>query len=190
MIHISHTLRSALLKGIGATLLTVALAGCGSKDATDTAPATSTGSTTTTTDSTSTNTAQPAAGASGTGTSGMAAPGGAGTASFSGATAAWTKITAAKADLDKVIASKNLKTVHEAAFKVRDLVRTLPAQSSGLAPDKAKTLATQVKNVDQLAGKLDEAGDSNNLKATQDNQAGLSDTLDTIKDLYPSGTFK
>ena len=89
-----------------------------------------------------------------------------------------------------MIASKNLKTVHEAAFKVRDIVRLLPAQSSGLSPDKAKTLATQVKNVDQLASKLDAAGDSNNLKATQDNQAGLSDTLDTIHDLYPSGTFK
>ncbi len=89
-----------------------------------------------------------------------------------------------------MIASKNLKTVHEAAFKVRDIVRLLPGQSSGLAPDKAKTLATQVKNVDQLASKLDEAGDSNNLKATQDNQAGLSDTLDTIHDLYPSGTLK
>lgn len=178
MIRNTH-LHLALLKGIGATLLSLALAGCGSKDTSEPAPAASTGSATTTTNSASTDTTQPAA-----------VTGGAGKASFAGATGVWTKITAAKADLDKVVASKNLKTVHEAAFKVRDLVRTLPAQSSGLAPDKAKTLATQVKNVDQLASKLDAAGDSNNLKATQDNQAGLGDTLDTIKDLYPSGTFK
>lgn len=194
MICNTHLLHSALLKGIGATLLSVALAGCGSKDAGDTAPATSTASSTTTTNSSSTGTTQPASGTNtgtnGTGASGTGASGGTSAASFTGATATWTKITAAKADLDKVIASKNLKTVHEAAFKVRDLVRTLPAQSSGLAPDKAKTLATQVKNVDQLAGKLDEAGDSGNLKATQDNQAGLGDTLDTIHDLYPSGTLR
>ncbi len=173
---INNTLQNALWKGFGASLLSVALVGCGSKDASETTPAT-TSSSTTTSGSSSTNAAQPATG-------------GATGASFTGATATWTKITAAKAALDKVIASKNLKTVHEAAFKVRDLVRTLPAQSSGLASDKAATLATQVKNVDQLASKLDEAGDSNNFKATQDNQAGLSDTLDTIKGLYPSGTLK
>lgn len=69
------------------------------------------------------------------------------------------------------------------------MVKTLPAQSSALAADKMATLDTQVKNIEQLAGKLDEAGDANNLSATQDNQAGLTDTLDTIKGLYPSGTF-
>ena len=176
------TLQNTLWKGLGASLLGIALAGCGSNNTSETAPATTTGSATTSTNSASTDANQPATGTTG-------ATGGATGASFTPAAATWTKIGAAKADLDKVIASKNLKTVHEAAFKVRDLVRTLPAQSTGLAPDKAKTLATQVKNVDQLAGKLDKAGDSNDLKATQDNQAGLSDTLDTIKELYPSGTF-
>jgi len=165
----NNTLQNTLWKGFGASLLSVTLVGCGSNGASETTPAP----------------AQPATTQPATGTTG-----GASGASFTGATATWTKISAAKVDLDKVIASKNLKTVHEAAFKVRDLVRTLPAQSGGLASDKAATLATQVKNVDQLASKLDEAGDSNNLKATQDNQAGLGDTLDTIKGLYPSGTLK
>ncbi|PQV62694.1 hypothetical protein B1R32_12410 [Abditibacterium utsteinense] len=175
------TLHNTLWKGLGASLLGIALAGCGSNNASDNTVTTPTNSTTTSTGSTSMNSTS-----SGT----TVATGGATGASFTQAVATWTKIGVAKADLDKVIASKNLKTVHEAAFKVRDLVRTLPAQSSGLAPDKTKTLATQVKNVDQLAGKLDESGDAGNLKETQDNQAGLSDTLDTIKDLYPSGTFK
>lgn len=182
------TLQNTLWKGLVASLLGIALAGCGSNNTSETAPATTTGSATTSTGSASTNSASTDAAQPATGT--MGATGGATGASFTQSAATWTKIGAAKADLDKVIASKNLKTVHEAAFKVRDLVRTLPAQSSGLAPDKAKTLATQVKNVDQLASKLDEAGDSNNLKETQDNQAGLSDTLDTIKELYPSGTLK
>jgi len=190
MIHNSHTLQSALLKSVGASLLIMALAGCGGNAASDNTSASTDSSSTTTTNSSSTSTGSTNSASTGTGTSGTSAGGGASAASFSGAATTWTKVTAAKAALDKVIASKNLKTVHEAAFKVRDIVRLLPAQSSGLAPDKAKTLATQVKNVDQLASKLDAAGDSNNLKATQDNQAGLSDTLDTIHDLYPSGTFK
>lgn len=176
---LNNTLKNTLWKGLGASLLGIALVGCGSNGG-ETAPAPTT--TTTSTDMVAPTTA-PATKA-GTGATSATA------ASFTAAAATWTKITAAKADLDKVIASKNLKTVHEAAFKVRDIVKTLPAQSSALAPDKAKTLASQVKNVEQLAGKLDEAGDSNNLKETQENQAGLNDTLDTIHDLYPSGTFK
>lgn len=177
----TQTLHKAFWKGLSASLLGVALAGCGSNGG-ETAPATSA------TTTTSPDTAAPAtAPSTGTGATGAA---GASAASFTAAAATWTKIGAAKADLDKVIASKNLKTVHEAAFKVRDLVKTLPAQSSGLAADKATTLASQVKNVEQIAGKLDEAGDSNNLKDTQENQTSLSDTLDTIRDLYPSGTFK
>jgi len=181
----NNTLQNTLWKGLGASLLSVALVGCGSKGASDTTPATAPDSTTSTTGSSSTNSSSTGTMQPATGTNG-----GASGASFTGTAVTWAKITAAKAALDQVIASKNLKTVHEAAFKVRDLVRTLPAQSSGLASDKAATLATQVKNVDQLASKLDEAGDSNNLKATQDNQAGLSDTLDTIKGLYPGGTLK
>ena len=164
MIHSLLTPRAALI-GLSASLLSVALVGCGSKNEPniDTAPAT-------------TNAAAPDA---------VAKP-----ADFASASATWTKIEAAKADLDKVVASKNLKTVHEAAFKVRDIVKTLPAQSSALPADKMATLNTQVKNVEQLAGKLDESGDANNLSATQENQAGLSDTLDTIKGLYPAGTFR
>ncbi len=187
MIRNTHTSQSALLKGIGATLLGLTLVGCGSNTASDNTSAASTGSSTSSTSSTS-----PASNTTSTGAPQptIGTSGGAGAASFKAAAATWTKISAAKADLDKIIASKKLTSVHEAAFKVRDIVRTLPAQSSGLAPDKAKTLATQIKNVDQLASRLDKEGDSNNLKGTQDNQAGLSDTLDTIHDLYPSGTFK
>ncbi len=161
MIHHIFTSRAALL-GLSASLLGVAFAGCGSK-ATETAPETA-----------------PAMDNAAPATT---------NADFTGAAATWKQIQSAKADLDKIIAAKELSKVHEAAFKVRDLVKTLPAQSSGLAADKMATLNIQVKNVEQLAGKLDEAGDANNLSATQENQAGLNDTLDTVKELYPSGTF-
>ena len=180
MIHTIFTSRTALL-GLSASLLSVALVGCGSNNATDatTAPDTTNAmapETAPAMDNTATTNAAPSA---------IASP-----ADFTAASATWTKIQTAKADLDKIIAANELSKVHEAAFKVRDLVKTLPAESKSLAADKMATLNTQVQNVSQLAGKLDEAGDSNNLSATQDNQAGLNDTLDTIKGLYPAGTFK
>ncbi len=167
---------------LSAALLSVALVGCGN-NATDTA-----------TPATAPDTAAPAmtnsAPADTMATNAVAPDTMASTADFTAASATWTKIQAAKAELDKIIAAKELSKVHEAAFKVRDIVKTLPAESSGLPADKMATLNTQVKNVEQLAGKLDESGDSKNLKATQDNQAGLNDTLDTIKELYPTGTFQ
>ncbi len=174
--HISTPLKMTL----SAALLSVALVGCGNTTdsttaatAPDTAPAMTNEAVP---DTMATNAATPDTMAS--------------NADFTAASATWAKIEAAKADLDKTIADNKLSAVHEAAFKVRDIVKTLPAESSGLTADKMVTLNTQVKNVEQLAAKLDEAGDSNNLSATQDNQAGLSDTLDTIKGLYPAGTFQ
>jgi hypothetical protein len=166
-------------------ILSLSLAGCGGQSA-DTNAATDSGaskSTDTTTQAPASN-AAPAPPVNVTGKMSSNS-----TASFKDAAATWKQISAASAALDKVIKSKNLKTVHEAAFKVRDIVRTLPAKSSGLAPDKQKTLASQVKNVDGLAKLLDEAGDANKLKETQENQAGLKDALDIIKGLYPAGAL-
>lgn len=170
-----------VLIGVSAALLGVTLAGCGGNNADNTS------SDTTTTAPSTTSTAPAKTGAS-TGTASTATT--ASAASFKTASATWSKVMAANAALDKVIKSKNLKTVHEAAFKVRDIVQTLPAQSKALSADKQKTLASQVKNVEQLASKLDEAGDSNNMKDTMDNQAGLNDALDIIKGLYPAGALK
>jgi hypothetical protein len=169
---------------LSAALLGVTLAGCGGNSADNT--------TTTNTDTTSaapsTTTDTAPAGNYGA-SSGTTSIGTASATSFKEAATTWKQVTAANAALDKVIKSKNLKTVHEAAFKVRDIVKTLPAKSQSLSPDKQKTLASQVKNVEQLASKLDEAGDSNNLQDTQENQAGLNDALDIIKGLYPAGTM-
>ena len=169
-------------------VLSLSLAGCGGQSADNTTASTDTGTTTdTTTDNTGKAPASDAVPAPPVNVTGKMSSGA--NASFKDAAATWKQISAASAALDKVIKSKNLKTVHEAAFKVRDIVRTLPAKSSALAPDKQKTLASQVKNVDGLAKLLDEAGDANKLKETQENQTGLKDALDIIKGLYPPGAL-
>lgn len=181
--------------GVGASTLLIGavLSGCGGNNAsTDNAATTSpaTGNTTpsaSTPGSAASNSTMPNSASSISSTRSPSAT--ASAASFIAAAATWKQIAAAKIALNNVVKSKKLSTVHEAAFKVRDLVKKLPAQSSGLPLDKQKTLATQVKNVEQLAGLLDKAGDSNNLQDTQDNLAGLNDALDTIRGLYPAGTF-
>lgn len=166
-----QTFRHKALGGFAVAALGFALAGCGGNSATDTetAPQPSTNAPVTKTPVTN----APAASA----------------ASFKSAAVTWSKVTAASAALDKIIKAGKLKEVHEAAFKVRDIVKMLPAQSQGLSAEKQQTLASQVQNVEQLAAKLDEAGDSGNMAATKDNQVGLNDALDIIKGLYPTGAL-
>lgn len=178
---IRNTSHRVLWSGLSAALLGIALVGCGGNKADTTTPDTSTTAPATTTETAPANT--------GNATSETTSTGTASAASFKDASATWSKVTAANATLDKVIESKNLKTVHEAAFAVRDIVKTLPAQSQALAPDKQKTLASQVKNVEQVAKMLDESGDAKDQKATEENQASMNDALDIIKGLYPAGTF-
>jgi len=180
---IRKTTHKVLWPALGAALLGVTLAGCGS-NATDNTAATTPDTTTTAPDTTttvpdaSTQNAPPATGET------------ASAASFTDAAATWDKVTAANAALDKIIKAGKLSEVHEAAFKVRDIVKTLPAQSQALSADKQKTLASQVQNVEQIAGMLDESGDSGKLKETQENQAAMNDALDIIKGLYPAGALK
>lgn len=160
---------------LSAAVLSLALAGCGGQSSTpDNSTGTTSGTATDNSTAPQTNTASTKT---------------ASAASFKDAAATWQQVTAAKANLDNIIKAKKLAAVHEAAFKVRDIVKTLPGKSSALSPDKQKTLASQVKNVAQLADLLDQAGDSNNLKDTQENQAGMNDALDIIKGLYPAGAL-
>lgn len=175
------TTHQVLAGGLSAAILAVALAGCGGNGADNT--------TTTATPDTTTTAPDTSADAGNTTTTAPANTAPASAASFKEAAATWKQVTAANAALDKIIKSKNLKTVHEAAFKVRDIVKTLPAKSQALSADKQKTLASQVKNVEQIAGMLDESGDAKNQKATEENQASMNDALDIIKGLYPVGAL-
>lgn len=174
--------------GVGTSMLVGAvLSGCsGNNVSTDNAVTTA--PTTSAPDAATSNSAMSnsTSGTSSTGSTGATAS----ASSFKGAAATWMKITATNAALDKVIKSKNLSTVHEAAFALRDIVKTLPTQSQALAPDKQKSLASQVKNVEQVAKMLDESGDAKDQKATEENQSSMNDALSIIKGLYPAGSMK
>lgn len=157
--------------GLSAALLGAALAGCGRRDSTtDTAAGPGTPPATT----------APATIATGTATA---------AGSFEDVTKTWREIGQARADLEEHIRAKQLDQVHSAAFEIRDLVRTLPEKSAALPEDSRKSLEAQVKNVDQLARMLDEAGDSHNMPSTHTHQVAMNDALNAIQGLYPPGAL-
>ena len=79
----------------------------------------------------------------------------------------WTQVRARETALAELINTRQLDKVHEAAFAIRDLVGTMPAQSSALPPESQTKLKSNVAFVVTLAGRLDTAGDAKDQGATE-----------------------
>lgn len=109
--------------------------------------------------------------------------------SFDDAANTWSRVEEARAEMDTAIKSKNLDQVHEASSKIRDLVKTLPDESSMLPEDKRKTLDAHVKNVGELAAMMDKSQDINDMKSVQEHQTAMNDALDMMKGMYPAGAM-
>jgi len=102
----------------------------------------------------------------------------------------WTQVRARETALADLIATKQLDKVHEAAFAVRDLVATMPAQSSTLSPASQSKLKSNVAFVVTLAGRLDTAGDAKDQAATEASFKQLQSVLAGIVALYPPGALE
>ena len=98
----------------------------------------------------------------------------------------WRAIDGHITDLTGLIAKNTLKTVHQHAYAVRDLVRALPTHSSGLSAAALAAVRAQVKFVDTLAARLDASGDANDKPGTAANLAKLENVLKTIRAQYGS----
>ncbi len=96
----------------------------------------------------------------------------------------WQAIDGHIAELKGLIAKDALKTVHQHAYAVRDLVRALPTHSPGLSITALATVSAQVKFVDTLAARLDASGDANDKTSTAANLAKLENILKTIRGEY------
>ena len=96
----------------------------------------------------------------------------------------WHAIDGEIAMLKGLIAKGALKTVHEHAYAVRDLVRALPNHSPGLPPAALANVTGQVKFVDTLATRLDATGDANDKLGTAANLTKLENILNTIRAQY------
>ncbi|MEO7437244.1 MAG: hypothetical protein ABI080_17340 [Candidatus Binatia bacterium] len=102
----------------------------------------------------------------------------------------WTQVRTRETALADLITAKQLDKVHEAAFAVRDLVATMPAQSSTLSPASQSKLKSNVAFVVTLAGRLDAAGDAKDQAATEASFKQLQSVLTGIAGLYPAGTLE
>ena len=96
----------------------------------------------------------------------------------------WRAIDGHIAELKGLIAKNTLKTVHQHAYAVRDLVRALPTHSPALSAAARSNVSAQVKFVDTLAVRLDASGDANDKTGTAANLAKLENVLKTIRMQY------
>jgi len=102
----------------------------------------------------------------------------------------WESIQKKNEELNKTIESKKLEGVHEIAFSIRDLVKSLPGQSSGLGSDKVEMLKTHVSEIEKSAELLDKYGDANDYKNTKANYDIFIKHLNMVKEMYPADSFK
>ena len=148
--------------GLLVTLLTVYLAGCSN--------ANQSAATSTPTPSPATNTTAP-------------------DPSFKEAAMTWSHVEEARAKLDAAVGDNNFAGARATTAKMRDSLNALPGQSMAMPSDKREQLASQVKNVERMAGMLDEAAVANNADAMHEHHKSMDESLDTIKGLYPEGVM-
>lgn len=100
----------------------------------------------------------------------------------------WGRVLACKSALDHVVEDKNWKSVHEAAFAIRDEVLLLPDASKPLGDHLVK-VKEQVKQVGSLAEQLDEVGDAGNGPKVESLAKEMTETLDGIAAHFPEGSL-
>lgn len=94
----------------------------------------------------------------------------------------WQVIESHQARLKTTIESGNLENVHEVAFTIRDLVKTLPDEN--LTTDQKIVFQSLLKEVEEEAGLLDQYGDAGNKVKTQDEFEKFNKTLLSMKSLF------
>lgn len=94
----------------------------------------------------------------------------------------WNEIESGQEYLAQIIKAGQLDQVHKIAFKIRDIVKTLPG--TGLTSDQKTVLSSSVKEIERGAGLLDEYGDAGDKNQTQSQFEKFSQTLQSIKSLY------
>jgi hypothetical protein len=99
-------------------------------------------------------------------------------------------VKAREGELETLIKAKELSTVHEVAFAIRDLVAALPEKSGQLSAEQQAKLKGNVKYVATIAERLDAAGDAKNQSATEAGFKQLQSVLGAIEGLYPPEALK
>ena len=87
--------------------------------------------------------------------------------------------------LQTLIQNGQLDQVHEIAFMIRDLSKSVQEKSEGLSSidhDKVKSSVTEIA---QIADRLDEYGDSGNKVKTEKEVTHLHEALKTLHEQFP-----
>ena len=109
--------------------------------------------------------------------------------SFKEAAMTWSHVEEARAKLDAAVGDNNFAGARETTAKMRDSLKALPGQSMAMPSDKREQLASHVKNVERMAGMLDEAAGSNNADSVHKHHKAMDESLNAIKGLYPEGVM-
>ena len=112
------------------------------------------------------------------------------TTSFDDAAMTWSRIDTAKADMDTAVNTNKIDNIHEPTTKIRDLVNTLPDESTALPEDKRTSLNAHVNNIREVADMMDKAGAASDWKSVREHQIVMHDALDMMKGMYPSGAMR
>lgn len=102
----------------------------------------------------------------------------------------WHEVQEHHQQLESSIKNRQLSSVHEDAFHIRDLVAAMADKSAMLPTANLEKVKTSAKFLATLAGRLDESGDANDQARTEAVYAKFSDLLKTIEAQYPPEALK
>ena len=110
-------------------------------------------------------------------------------ATFKEAAMTWSHVEEARSKLNDAVGDNNFAEARETTARMRDSLKVLPSQSMAMPSDKREQLASQVKNVERMAGMLDEAAVANNAGSVHEHHKAMDESLNAIKGLYPAGVM-
>ena len=110
-------------------------------------------------------------------------------ADFSAAQQTWKDVKTQTAELDALIASRQLSKVHDAALGLRDTTRELRFGWGELEAKSKQTAQQNLSKIDGLIDALHESADHNDIRGTVKNQRVLHVLLDNIAGAFPKATL-
>ncbi len=98
----------------------------------------------------------------------------------------WRKIVKTKKELNEVVESGNLKTVHEFAFEIRDLSKELLKRTTDkdLSEEQMNNVKATVEKIAEVAAALDEYGDAGDQANTVKELKRFNSLIDFIEMQY------
>ena len=103
--------------------------------------------------------------------------------------ATWHEIKEHEKKLEETIKAGKLEEVHEIAFSIRDLTKSLFEESKGHPGIPVGMLMVNINQVAAIAESLDEYGDASDKQKTEAEFEKLKSILNAIEKQYPNGTL-